>query len=58
VALAPREIEVTGGGRVAPRLRLHGHAASVAAEQGVELQVSLTHSHELAAAAVLAVTAQ
>ena len=56
-ALAPREIEVTGGGREAPRLRLHGRAAALAAERGVELQVSLTHSHELAAAAVLAVTA-
>ena len=56
-ALAPREIEVTGGGREAPRLRLHGRAARVAAERGVELQVSLTHSHELAAAAVLAVPA-
>ena len=55
--LPPREIEVTGGGREAPRLRLHGRAATVAAEQGVELQVSLTHSQELAAAAVLAVPA-
>ena len=48
-ALAPREIEVTGGGREAPRLRLHGRAAAVAGAQGVELQVSLTHSRELAA---------
>jgi holo-[acyl-carrier protein] synthase len=56
-ALAPREIEVIGGGRDAPRLRLHGRAAAVAGAQGVELQVSLTHSHELAAAAVLAVPA-
>ena len=55
--LAPREIEVTGGGREAPRLRLHGRAAAVAGAQGVELQVSLTHSRELAAAAVLAVPA-
>lgn len=56
-ALAPREIEVVGGGREAPRLRLHGRAARVASERGMELQVSLTHSHELAAAAVLAVPA-
>ena len=55
--LAPREIEVTGGGREAPRLRLHGRAAAVAAERGVDLQVSLTHSQEVAAAAVLAVRA-
>ena len=53
-ALPPREIEVTGGGREAPRLRLHGGAAAVAAEQAVELRVSLTHSHELAAAIVVA----
>ena len=54
-AVAPREIEVTGGGREAPRLRLHGRAAAVAGARGVELQVSLTHSRELAGAAVLAV---
>jgi holo-[acyl-carrier protein] synthase len=56
-ALALREIEVTGGGRRAPRLRLHGRAAEAAGERGVELQVSLTHSREHAAAAVLAVPA-
>ena len=55
--LAPREIEVTGGGRDAPQLRLHGRAAAVAGARGVELQVSLTHSQQLAAAAVLAVPA-
>ena len=53
-ALAPREIEVTGGGRETPRLRLHGGAAAMAAEQAVELRVSLTHSNELAAAIVVA----
>ena len=56
-ALPPREIEVTGGGREPPRLRLHGRAATVAGARGVELQVSLTHSQELAAAAVVAVPA-
>jgi holo-[acyl-carrier protein] synthase len=56
-AVPLREIEVEGGGREAPRLRLHGRAAAIARERGVELQVSLTHSHQLAAAAVLAVPA-
>jgi holo-[acyl-carrier protein] synthase len=56
-ALAPREIEVTGGGREAPRLQLHGRAAAVAGARRVQLQLSLTHSRELAAAAVLAVPA-
>ena len=54
-ALPLREIEVTGGDHEAPRLRLHGRAAALAGQRGVELQVSLTHSRELAAAAVLAV---
>jgi holo-[acyl-carrier protein] synthase len=49
-----REVEVEGGGREAPRLRLHGRAAALAEERGVELQVSLTHSREVAAAVVLA----
>jgi len=53
--LTLREVEVTGSGREAPRLRLHGRAAAVATEQGVTLRVSLTHSGELAAAVVLAV---
>jgi holo-[acyl-carrier protein] synthase len=46
------EIEVEGGGDVAPRLRLHGAAAELAAREGLELSVSLTHSRELAAAVV------
>jgi holo-[acyl-carrier protein] synthase len=56
-AVPLREIEVEGGGREAPRLRLHGRAATLARERGVELRVSLTHSHNVAAAAVLAVPA-
>jgi holo-[acyl-carrier protein] synthase len=52
--LAPLEVEVTGSGREAPRLRLHGRAAAVATEQGLALRVSLTHSSELAAAIVVA----
>ena len=56
-ALPLREIEVTGGDHEAPQLRLHGRAAALAGERGVQLQVSLTHSQELAAAAVVAVPA-
>ena len=50
----PREVEVEGGGDAAPVLRLHGRAADLARERGLELQVSLTHSRELAAAVVVA----
>lgn len=53
--IAPRQIEVQGGGTVPPRLALHGRAAELATEQGVELQVALTHTAETAAAVVLAV---
>jgi holo-[acyl-carrier protein] synthase len=55
VGVPPREVEVEGGGDEPPRLRLHGRAAEVAREQGVDLHVSLTHSREAAAAVVLAV---
>ena len=48
------EIEVEGGGDRPPRLRLSGSAADAAREAGVSLSVSLTHSRELAAAAVVA----
>lgn len=48
----PRDVEVVGG--PAPALRLHGRAASLAAERGVSLAVSLTHSRDSAAAVVLA----
>ncbi len=48
------EIEVEGGGDGPPRLRLSGSAADAAREAGVSLSVSLTHSRELAAAAVVA----
>ena len=53
--VAPRQVEVTGGGDVPPRLALHGRAADLAAERGVRLQVALTHTDETAAAVVLAV---
>lgn len=49
------EGEVVGGGEEAPALRLSGDAERVARERGIELSVSLTHSRELAAAAVTAV---
>jgi holo-[acyl-carrier protein] synthase len=43
-----REIEIEAG--PPPRVRLSGQAAAAAAEQGVEVEISLTHSGELAAA--------
>ena len=48
------EVEVVGGGEEPPRLELSGSAARAAERQGVELSVSLSHSRELAAAAVVA----
>lgn len=51
-----REIEVVAG--EPPALRLHGRAADAARERGLELRVSLTHSHEMAAAVVVADAAQ
>ena len=48
-----REVEVSGGGSEPPRLILHGSAAEAAREQGLELEVSLTHSREIAAAVVV-----
>lgn len=45
------EVEVTGGGGP-PELTLHGAAAEAAARLGVELEVSLSHSQDLAIAAV------
>ena len=49
--VAPRDVEVVGS--TPPRLELHGRAADLAVEAGVELAVSLTHSRELAAATVM-----
>jgi holo-[acyl-carrier protein] synthase len=48
------EVEVEGGGDAPPSLRLHGSAAQAAAERGVALDVSLTHTREHAAAVVVA----
>ena len=47
------EVEVEGGGDSAPRLSLSGSAAQAALERGVELDVSMTHSRDLAAAVVV-----
>ena len=49
---ALRDVEVAGGGDEPPRLVLHGRAAAAAAAEGVELDVSLTHTAEIAAAVV------
>jgi holo-[acyl-carrier protein] synthase len=54
--IAPREVEVAGGGGEPPELKVHGRAAAAAAEAGVALELSLTHSEELAAAIVVATT--
>jgi holo-[acyl-carrier protein] synthase len=48
--LRPREIEVTGGGDVPPGVALHGAAAARAAELGVRVHVSLTHTQTTAGA--------
>jgi holo-[acyl-carrier protein] synthase len=50
--VAPRDVEVVGS--QPPRLRLHGAAALAAERQGIGLEVSLTHSREIAAAVVVA----
>lgn len=48
-----QDVEVVATAR-GPQLRLEGIAAQRAAELGLELTVSLTHSRELAAAVVVA----
>ncbi|HVP01489.1 MAG TPA: holo-ACP synthase [Solirubrobacteraceae bacterium] len=52
--LRPLEIEVLRGPQGAPAVRLHGAAAARAAELGVELHLSLTHSRTTAAAFAVA----
>jgi holo-[acyl-carrier protein] synthase len=52
-AWSPREIEVVSG-NAAPAVRLTGRTAERAGERAESLQISLTHSRELAAAVVLA----
>lgn len=51
--LRPREIEVLGGGDGPPRVALHGAAAQRAAELGVEVHVSLTHTKSTAGAVAM-----
>jgi holo-[acyl-carrier protein] synthase len=48
--LRPRDIEVVGGGDTAPGVALHGAAARRAAELGVRVHVSLTHTRTTAGA--------
>ena len=48
------EVEVVGGGDRPPGLRLHGAAAEAAARDGLILNVSLSHSRDLATAVVMA----
>jgi holo-[acyl-carrier protein] synthase len=47
-----REIEIEAG--APPTVRLSGRAAAAAAERGVEMRISLTHSREFAAAVAIA----
>jgi holo-[acyl-carrier protein] synthase len=49
-----REVEVEGGGRSVPRVRLHGRAAAIASERGVRVDVSLSHDGATAGAVALA----
>jgi holo-[acyl-carrier protein] synthase len=48
--LRPRDIEVVGGGDSPPDIALHGAAAERAAELGVRVRVSLTHTRTTAGA--------
>lgn len=48
------DVEVEGGGRTAPRLALSGMTAALAKDQGLALEVSLSHDGDLALAVVLA----
>jgi holo-[acyl-carrier protein] synthase len=50
-----RDVEVLGGGDGPPRIRLHGKVAERAAELGVSLQVSLTHTRREAGAVAIAI---
>ena len=48
------DVEIEGGGRAAPTLRLHGKAAARAKALGVTIAVSLTHAGTTAAAVAVA----
>ncbi len=47
---APQDIEIVGGGADGTQVRLHGPAAARAAELGVQVRISLTHTKVLAGA--------
>jgi len=49
-----KEVEVVGGGRRPPAIRLHGTAAEAASARRLVLSVSLSHEHAVATAVVLA----
>ena len=49
-----RDVEVVGGERKPPALRLHGEAARRAEALGLTFQVSLSHAGAMASAMVLA----
>jgi holo-[acyl-carrier protein] synthase len=51
--LRPRDIEVVGGGDGPPRIALHGAVAVRAAELGVQVHVSLTHTKAMAGAVAM-----
>ena len=55
-ALNFRDVEVLGGGDGPPQVRLHGAAAARAAELGVEVKVSLTHTRRDAGAVAVITT--
>lgn len=48
------DVEVEGGGRTAPRLKLRGVTAALAKSRRLALEVSLSHDGDLALAVVLA----
>ena len=50
--VAWQEVEVLGGGRSAPALRLTGQAEAKAAELGLRLTLSISHTDGLASAVV------
>ena len=53
-AIPLRDVEVSGGGDERPLLELSGRAAEAADAGGVHLELSLTHSREIAAAVAVA----
>ncbi len=48
--LRPRDIEVVGGGNRPPAVALHGAVAQRAADLGVQVRISLTHTESTAGA--------